>query len=397
MIYEYELAKQIAFDKTRGFWSINGNCFFNKIECLKYANQIKNPRIQFHFFDEIYGSFNWTEDINDSLDDLYKQRAIQLRDKYKYLVLAISGGADSTNMLMSFIKNNIKVDEIVCSFPIKAIDKYKDNFDPTNKDPKNYMFEYTHAAFPLIKYISTYHSDIKITVLDYIDETLSIIKNNEFYKFSQSGVLLSVATGWQYKIFSHLKDKNDAALVYGIDKPHIRYNRENKKFESFFTDFSAIYGHFDNLEFENVPKVEYFYYTYEMPKIVIKQSQLIKNYLENLFVDKTIYQTREIFIENPSISRSLKLGINVHSDLIKKILYKDWNTEIFQVKKIFSLYYSEVGHWFYKDNFIEQKIKQYHEGQLNELLHGVNYNFLTFDESNKPSKLKFIHTKAYQL
>jgi len=397
MIYDYQTAVNLSMLKKRGFWQVGQKCFFNKIECLKYANKICNNQIRFHLFDEIYNSFDWKKEINDSIDDIYKQRAIQLRDNYRYLALAISGGADSTNMLMSFLKNNIKVDEIICSFPIKAIEKYIKNFDPRDDDPKNYMFEYTHAAYPLIKYVNTYYPGIKITVLDYIDETLEIIKNNEFHKFSQSGVLLSVATGWQYSIFSHLKNKNKAAIVYGIDKPRIRFNRENKKFESFFIDINGVYGHFDELNFEYVPQVEYFYYTPDMPQIVIKQSQLIKQYIENILLSKNIYQCKDLCLENPQGNKNLKIVFNVHSDPIKKILYKDWNTEVFQVKKIFSMYYSEVGYWFYKDNYIDDKIKKYHQGQLNEILHGVNYNFLTFDSTNRPSQLKVISTMSYDL
>jgi len=51
--------------------------------------------------------------VSESLDFLYALRARQLREKYDYLVLYFSGGADSTNILKTFIDNNIFLDEIV--------------------------------------------------------------------------------------------------------------------------------------------------------------------------------------------------------------------------------------------------------------------------------------------
>ena len=98
--------------------------FFNKIECLQYASKIKNYKVSYHLFDSAYEALDWTAEPKSSLDELYKLRAWQIRDKYKYVVLAFSGGADSSNVLDTFIENNIPLDEIVTYYPIKAIEKF---------------------------------------------------------------------------------------------------------------------------------------------------------------------------------------------------------------------------------------------------------------------------------
>ena len=398
MDYDLNTARLIAGQKNSGFWQTEGRCFFNKTECLRYASKLKTDRVSFHYYDEIYSSYDWKIEPKETLEELYKERAIQLREKHKHLVLMFSGGADSTNMLQSFLKNNIPVDEIVSVFPIAAIEKLQHTFDPSDKSPQNYMFEYTHAAYPLLKLVSKNHPEIKITILDYIHDAIDIVENNNFYKLSQSGSLIAVATAYQYTAQKYVMSLNkDSTIVYAIDKPRIKYNRETKKFESNFSDFPATYGHFDYEAFSgNQSKVEYFYWTPDLPKICIKQSIMIKNYLESISlindIDSKLY--REMV---SSRKGNIRYDINVHHDLIKKLIYKDWNTEIYQATKVSSIFYPEISSWFHDKGLVSQKLITFHDGQLNELLSGFNRNWITYTPENKPGSLKFLSSKFYEL
>ena len=56
-------------------------------------------------------NLGWRFEVISSLDkDKYAQ---QLREKYDYIVLAYSGGADSCNVLNSFLDNGIPIDDII--------------------------------------------------------------------------------------------------------------------------------------------------------------------------------------------------------------------------------------------------------------------------------------------
>jgi hypothetical protein len=398
MDFDYNTARLIAAQKNSGFWQTENRCFFNKTECLRYASKLKTDKVSFHFYDEVYGSYDWKKEPTESLEELYKERAIQLREKYKHLVLMISGGADSTTMLQSFLKNNIKVDELVCVFPLAAIEKKKHEFDPTDRSAKNYMFEYTHAAYPILKSVSKSHPEIKITVLDYINDSIDMVGNNDFYKLSQSGSLMAVHLAYQYTAQKYVMSLNkDSTLVYAIDKPRIKYHRETKKFVSTFPDFSTVYGHFDYEVFGgSQPKIEYFYYTPDLAKIVIKQSIMIKNYLESISIidniDSPLYQglvTRR--------KGNILYDINVHHDLIKKTIYKDWNTEIFQAKKSTSIFHTEMQTWFFDQDLVSQRLQDFFEGQMDELLTGVNRNWIIYTPENKPGALTYFSTKFYEL
>lgn len=403
MHYDYNTAKLISSEKNCGFWQCNDLCFFNKMECLKYATTSPNKTVTFHYFDEIFSSYNWKTEPIETLNELYKERAIQLRENNEHLVLMVSGGADSTNMLQSFLKNNIKIDEIVSVFPLKAIDKLNHTFDSTDKNPNNWMFEYTHAALPLLQQIATYHPQIKITVLDYIDETLYIIGNNNFYKLARPNGIINFASGFIHRAFEYVKSlKKNSTILYAIDKPKISYDGKQKKWYCRFSDFHANYSEFSYETFGgDQPKIEYFYYTPDLPKIVIKQCALIKKFLESasLVENPTSQLYKELITERTFKGQSTtSLDLYAHHNIIKKILYNDWNTEVYQANKGSSVFYNEnFCSWFYRSNSVTQRIIDYHEGQLIEQLSGIDPYFLDYMKDGRPARLKFYSTKFYEL
>ena len=86
-----------------GYWQVNDRKFPKKIDALQYASRA-GQEISYIYFDKVWDSFDRSKLGNSSLPDLYRQRAQQLRDKYDYLILYFSGGADSYNVLRSFYR-----------------------------------------------------------------------------------------------------------------------------------------------------------------------------------------------------------------------------------------------------------------------------------------------------
>ena len=95
----------------QGHWIVGEQKFINKYEALLFATR-KNLPVHYKFFNEVWEKFDRSQLGKFSLQEVYKQRAQQLRDQYDYLILYFSGGADSYNVLRSFIDNNIKLDEV---------------------------------------------------------------------------------------------------------------------------------------------------------------------------------------------------------------------------------------------------------------------------------------------
>ena len=108
----------------------------SKFEALQ-----KSGNIKFHFHDEVFSQQDWTVEPTESLDDLYRQRAEQLRSQYEYLILGFSGGADSTTIFDAFVKNNIHLDEVVM-FHTYSGENDRNSF---------YNFETFNVAIPYVE------------------------------------------------------------------------------------------------------------------------------------------------------------------------------------------------------------------------------------------------------
>ena len=75
-------------------------------------NNDSSPNLRLWFHDELFSKINWTQEPIDTLENLYIARAKQLREQYDYLILQFSGGSDSSQVLQTFLRNNIFLDEI---------------------------------------------------------------------------------------------------------------------------------------------------------------------------------------------------------------------------------------------------------------------------------------------
>ena len=101
-----------------GFYRVGNLKLYSQIEALEISQRLNLP-ITWHFNDEVYSSFDWTKEPDESISELYKKRCEQLREKYDYLVLFYSGGADSDNILNSG-PNNTSICFSIISFTKEA-------------------------------------------------------------------------------------------------------------------------------------------------------------------------------------------------------------------------------------------------------------------------------------
>ena len=120
----------------------DGAKFTSKIEAIKYGLDKKlSPK--FYYYDDVYEKLNWTIEPPESLDFYYKEQAQRIRDNYDYVILAYSGGYDSSNILETFHFNDIKLDKIII---VGAFDQ-----DTHAGADDNHNGELYHNAFPYVK------------------------------------------------------------------------------------------------------------------------------------------------------------------------------------------------------------------------------------------------------
>ncbi len=388
MGYDEAIAIKIAYQINSGYWKVFNRCFFDKAECLRFASRIRNYNVTYHFYDEVYTKLDWTKVPEQSLDSMYAERARKIREKYKYVALLFSGGCDSTNMLRSFLNNNIEIDEVISFYPIEASNKLLHTFNRKNTSTENTIFEYHEVVVPTFEYLKNQYPNLKLTVLDYTRPALSFISNGVLDKLFISGVTGNGHTSGYYMSYEHVSRYDNSCLVIGIDKPRILYDKINNKFKSYFFDFNTIHGHFPKDTFKgDQPGTEYFYYDPEMPYITVKQCNQILEGLTKV-LDPTHPCHKEVLADKGN-----RYIVDVHHNYVKSLLYPGWNTNIFQAGKPASDFFFEMNNWMLKTDLTDQRVKDFAFGQGKEFSYGIDPKFLTFDDKGVPQGFISMFTK----
>jgi hypothetical protein len=353
-------------------------------------------RMSLYFNDDVFDSLSWHTEINVSLDKLYTYRAQQLRDKYKYLILAFSGGSDSVQVLNTFLKNNIFIDEIITCHHSDLI-KNIDESVLYNSEELSTFLEYKYATTHYLKKIKEQSPNTKITVLDLSNFLYEQLVNKKFghmggdqrLTHTNSRVFATFPRSYMHSITLNLINRDTAgmALIRGVDKPILKIRNDNLFF--FFSDIT-MHGakHFNTGELDHIFSFEDFFWSRDMPLIPIRQSQVIKKKLE---MDKMFYMNFCFF--NEDIDRYYLENRDGYSSggdlerLYSNLIYPDHNPLLFAAPKPkkkspeFTLMETVVGRHFGKDFLNELRQEAYqkydkivYKDQLNKFIYSKKYH-----------------------
>jgi hypothetical protein len=334
-----------------GYYLVSNKKFINKPLALIEANRT-NQDVIWDFNTDVYKSCDWKTPIEQPLFDIYADRAKQLREKYDYLVLYYSGGADSINVLWTFITNNIFVDEIVMQLPEPTRKTFKSN-DTSNR---NIYGELEYSGIPWMnKYRALIHPDTKIRYQDFAKPVIELLKNDNWFEtnptgtnFCISGIGRQVAQVTESHILKLIDNRKTVAQIVGVDKPLVHYNAKNKKYYAYFSDVSAMHAPPVDLTqsevFHKLYHTEFFYWTPDMPKIVIKQAQEIKKNCERNPIAKAMAFT----IANRHISE--------FRPVLHPVIYPPEAEVEFQTEKPSSKIIRPMDDWFW--DIADESVKQ---------------------------------------
>ena len=109
-----------------GYYQVNNTKFTNKIQAILEAQKTL-AEVTWDYYSNTFNQVEWNKEPQIDLDSLYRLRAQQIRNQYDYVIVMCSGGADSTNVIRSFLNNGIHVDEVVASAPISGLNNWNWN------------------------------------------------------------------------------------------------------------------------------------------------------------------------------------------------------------------------------------------------------------------------------
>jgi hypothetical protein len=369
----------------RGYYVVGWKKFYNKVEALKYSTQM-GFEVRWVFNDAVYSKIDWTIPIPKTLKELYRDRAQQLRDSYDHIVLHYSGGQDSNNMLHSFIDNNIHLDQIIIQVPKPMLKHIKAKDDT---DFSNHWAEFEYQAIPYLKKHEHQLRNTTITVQDMSVATLDTFKHDNWTEIIQPGASYNLGVisraMCQFNDVEILKvsekGKRSCQLL-GIDKPLVHY--DGTGYYCTFADQSAY--HIEPRDYTlkdlfDISVTEFFYWTPDMPEIVVKQAQEIKAACES-----------NILVQN-LFNKTLKQEVGIFRDVMQSIIYDPTHRPDFQTGKPGQNVGRILNRWFY-------------EGVGGDLLHNYEYAIdmmgKGIDEKYFNSKIhthgfSSIHSKFYKL
>jgi hypothetical protein len=275
--------------KNKGYWQVDGEQFDNKINAI-LAAQKKNTEVTFHYNDRWWNEFDWAVEPTKTLDELYVERAQQLRAKYKTLILRFSGGSDSTNIIRTFLDNNIKIDIVV-------INDYEGLSGLSWADHQGNL-ERKLITYPTAKKLLDEGADFELMSVDSSYGVL-VIKDDPDWIFKYNAPRLRAVEinaprmGQSEKLAKY--NNPDTCIISGLDKPAIRLLND-KLWVSCVSDSLPVLadpGHSNMIQ-------EPFYWTADLPELPIKQNHVVKNWakehLDLLPEDKCLFGTKNIMV-----------------------------------------------------------------------------------------------------
>lgn len=325
-----------------GFYTVEEKIFDSKIKACIFANQT-GKEVQWHFNNDQFSKHNWLQEPEESLDNLYDQRCRFLREKYDYIIISYSGGADSHNIVESFLRQGLRIDEIVVN-TMEKLSHDTISLDVNNKDPKNAAAEHYLQTIPRLKEIASRDPKVKISILDLSDYLLSSWLNSNDASWildKREGLNPLNVTRFNYLHFSEVRKNFDRdkkiALILGIEKPRTLIYSNNKFYIRFIDRPSNIVTIENHIKDYTNATVEYFYWSPDSLSILSKQAHVIKKWLE------FNPQYQNLWYYENFTSENFRL---IHERLLRNILYTTWDKNWYQTDKATKDWYSEFDHWF---------------------------------------------------
>jgi hypothetical protein len=384
----------ISINKKLGYYTCNNQEFDSKLQALMYSTVAKKD-VAWYFNNQTFDNYAWHVEPTLSLDALYDIRARQIRERYDYVIISYSGGADSHNIVESFIRQGLHIDEIVTNWSLDASEKFL-VLDPRETSAWNNNAEFKLNTVHKLNYIKNACPRTKITFNDtsraLVDSFLNA-KDASWVKKKREVVNANGTNNYNYVYFSELRKQFDKGqrigLILGIDKPKVKI--VDKKFYLFFTDTTAniasVQDHIE--EYPNAETV-FFYWDSDCVDLLCKQAHIVLSYI------RTAPNVKQLWNDsNPPDGKVDSPIRDLRERVLRNVIYTTWDNNSFQVTKATRGMDSELDYWFSRG---WQGTNEYQIWQ-----DGINYlcqrlgNYVYYDPSGIPIGTKMFFSKSHYI
>jgi hypothetical protein len=239
------------------YWEYAGTRYKSKIKTIE-ASGGDISSISFFAYSDSFYSYSWNKEPIESWEQLLLERALFLREKYKYLKVWFSGGADSTTVLSTFLRNNIHIDEIIV-YRFALNDRFINNSN----------YEVDTYTTPFLKALQHSIPKTKITFYD---------RDKEYFDIQLGEKWLHTKSTLDLRNFYVPKIRgNNYCNILGDLTPDVYFKDGRWYSDLWDTSHLGEYAPYSNIEL--------FFSDINFPKVHAKQLHMVKNYLKenNIF------------------------------------------------------------------------------------------------------------------
>jgi hypothetical protein len=306
-----------------GFYQVGKFKTYSKVEAIELSNATAIP-VHWNFNDEEFGLYDWTVEPAESLKQLYQARARQIRERYDYVVLWWSGGADSYTMLRAFIDQGLFVDELATFH----------NFGGDGSWDTYLNAEVKRVAIPVAEKILESSPATKFRLVDHIDyqPNLFSVDDNKFdFLYKANAVFSPNQLARRY-----IREKNQDYLdlfaqgkrvcfVWGMDKPRVNLEKDRRyaiRFVDIVDNSVSPVTQSLNRDWEHD---EFFFWSPDAKDLLCKQGHVIMRYLKNIPPED--FDSRWLNRKGNALGNAVVNGKTWYltNDGCHRLVYEDWS------------------------------------------------------------------------
>jgi hypothetical protein len=292
------------------------------------------------------------------------------------LTLCFSGGSDSWTALKAFVDGGIHLDEIYVRWPLAAT-QGRYTVSAANLDPSNILSEWDLTVRPMLKQIETTMPQTKITIYDWSED----LYNNEVTDLDWYAYEDFLNPAYKYKIprvteaQQRMIEKGcTCGVILGVDKPQM-----------FYKDGQVYCFFLDKLANRRIPEDGYrtselFYWTPDMPEIVLAQARAIMDLLAE--------QPHLLDLIDKSQPFSYKKK-HLWDQSVRQVIYREYsNLGMFQAAKPTTSVREEIDAWML--GYENERFYQSWDSGIRNILASVDRRFLEYRGDEFTGFLGFI-------
>jgi len=348
-----DTAAPLEWFLQNGYYQVGSKIFAHKIYALQEASQSQQT-IDWNFNKSIFDKFDWRKPLGINLLELYRIRAEQIRNKYRYIIAMWSGGGDSTTMVEAFCDNGIHLDEVVCVWPItQSQNLYTPN--PLDRSGENMPSEWDFSIKPQIEKLKKKYPNLKITIIDqdlaekeeYRDDTVRIVGKHSYLAI-QKGRHIDRLIQQRQETYGH-----GVATIWGISPVDVI--KTDNWLSMYFCDQVMGQCMTSDYTLSGVHrKIEYFYWSPEFPELIREQAHVLLNDL-NVNPHHRAYIYHYKLQKDGSFLCQHSADYEITRQWKKSLIYPNYPRNQFQVaKQIDSHHFSTWETWFHRQSHAQE-------------------------------------------